>query len=68
MNGLGKRLNKKGPVSGLNIVVWGLQWWSPGSQMADTWPLAWGRRVERRKGACSSFERVLLVLTLSESV
>ena len=29
-------------VSGVNIVVWGLQWGSPGSQIADTWPLATG--------------------------
>ena len=27
-------------VLGLNIVVWGLGWGSPGSQMADTKPLA----------------------------
>ena len=29
-------------VLGVNIVVWGLQWGSPGSHMADTWPLAMG--------------------------
>ena len=29
-------------VLGVNIVVWGLQWGSPGSQMANTWPLAAG--------------------------
>ena len=29
-------------VLGVNIVVWGLQWGSPGSQMANTWPLATG--------------------------
>ena len=29
-------------VLGVNIVVWGLQWGSPGSQMADTWALATG--------------------------
>ena len=27
-------------VSGVNIVVWWLQWGSPGSQMAGTWLLA----------------------------
>ena len=27
-------------VLGVNIVVWGLKWGSPGSQMADTWPHA----------------------------
>ena len=32
----------KGLVLGVNIVVWGLQWGSPGSQMADAWPLATG--------------------------
>ena len=29
-------------VSGVNIVVWGPQWGSPGSHMGDTWPLAMG--------------------------
>ena len=29
-------------VLGENIVVLGLQWGSPGSQMADTWPLSTG--------------------------
>ena len=60
-----------GLVSGVDIVVWGLQWGSGGSLMADTWPIAsnlpqvgWD---ERRKGAFGSFERVLLVLTLLES-
>ena len=32
----------KGLVLGVNIVVWGLQWGSPGSQMAYAWPLATG--------------------------
>ena len=29
-----------GLVSGANIIVWGLQWGSPSSQMADSWPHA----------------------------
>ena len=29
-------------VLGVNIVVWGLQWGSPGSKIADTWPHAMG--------------------------
>ena len=37
-----KAAKEKGLVSGVNIVVWGLGWGSPGSQMADTWPLAMG--------------------------
>ena len=44
---------------------------SDGGPQEPTWqihgPLPWGRWVERRKGAFSDFERVLLVLTLLES-
>ena len=29
-------------VSGVNIVIWGLRWGFPGSQLADMWPLASG--------------------------
>ena len=29
-------------VLGVNIVIWGLRWGSPGSQMADMWHLALG--------------------------
>ena len=35
-----KEAKEKGLVLGVNIVVWGLGWGSPGSQMADTWPHA----------------------------
>ena len=34
-----KEAKEKGLVLGVNIVVWGLGWGFPGSQMADTWPL-----------------------------
>ena len=27
-------------ILGINIVVWGLQWGSPGSHMPETWPHA----------------------------
>ena len=54
-------------IFGVNIVAWGFQWGSPGSQMANTWLLLWSRWVERRKGAFSSFKRVLLVYNLLES-
>ena len=37
-----KAAKENGLISGVNIVVWGLQWGSPGSQMADTWPYATG--------------------------
>ena len=39
-------------ILGVNIVVWGLQWESPGSQMADTWPQATGE-VSWEKKRCS---------------
>ena len=35
-----KAAKENGFISGVNIVVWELQWGSPGSQMADTLPLA----------------------------
>ena len=37
-----KAAKENGLVLGVNIVVWGLRWGSPGSQMANTWPLATG--------------------------
>ena len=37
-----KAAKDNGLVLGVNIVVWGLQWGSPGSQTADTWLLATG--------------------------
>ena len=44
---------------------------SDGCPQGPRWPihgpLPWARWVERRKGAFGSFERELLVLTLSES-
>ena len=37
-----KAAKENRPVLGVNIVVWGLQWESTGSQMAVTWPHATG--------------------------
>ena len=46
-------------------------WGSNGGPQGPIWPihgpLSWVRGVERRKGAFGSFEKELLVLTLSES-
>ena len=42
-----KAVKENGLILGVNIVVWGLQWGSPGSQMADTWLLARVTWVER---------------------
>ena len=37
-----KAAKENGLVLGVNIVVCGLQWGSPGSKIADTWPHAMG--------------------------
>ena len=39
---LWKVAEENGLVLGVNIVVWGLRWRSPGSQMANTWLPATG--------------------------
>ena len=47
-----KAAKENRPVWGVNIVVWGLWWESPGSQMAVTWPHAMGE-VSWEKKRCS---------------
>ena len=37
-----KAAKENGLISEVNIVVWGLQWGPPGSQMAGIWPHAKG--------------------------
>ena len=37
-----KAVKENGLILGVNIVVWGLGWGSPGSQTANTWLLATG--------------------------
>ena len=51
-----KAAKENGLVSGVNIVVWGLQWGSPGSQLANTWPLATGEVGWEKKRCIWQFQ------------
>ena len=51
-----KAAKENGLILGVNIVVWGHRWRSPGSQMADTWPLATGEVGWEKKRCIWQFQ------------